>query len=1649
MDPYIICCLLKKCGFDDVSKTVFERLKANLEIPTKISFDGTETQISYEELICGLPDNIFRLVKLFLSFIELCKFHRGGIIDEDNLIFNKNLFFNITHSLRNEIQIRSDLIDSVKYARSGSVYLTLRSFRLGTNDQLMFSEKKQVPFLSRFCGKFIRSNFVYAHQHFDDSEFGVFGEPASIYVVKTDKTGTVIITGGDDGMIRLWNALTGNLLTSIKKHTGDIIDIDINSCNALLASCCGKGQLIITLLSGNDWIPIAIIENTDRLTYVRFAYSKHDARPNKDDVFHESEMLISASDSAIITIYKVSDIFIHGVSHHLNLINRNEFPVASFKSFGSLFYQYENQVKSQNMDNKEKPLFYRAPPLYKIDIFPLSPKAFDICLNPFDHGFSSSESIKSSVFFSVGAALQSLSSTEEIQISISGNNVPTKFFTIQKRIDRQGYSLVFMIPFEHSQERIGIQLIEMPQNHGDHPDVSFANNSHDLVTASDDGTVIMWEFSRENIYNKICLDTYISDRIASGSYSKKKGISTKKVITEKSPNESLSEDDSDYVGSGPVDESSISRRNPLRTSRFIVKNDSLNQENNKSVGMDDSPNVVQFIDSVQWSCDDSIILIAQSVASKGMLRRNRNPALVSCIECCISYFSKSDGKRFLDIVLPNTNSRIACLIPHPISPGIVLSLAYNGTIFVTSNSKHGHPSVKLNKGSNVLFEHKNTKNPYLNGLWFKNGLGFVVSQKYGSFEIYNMCNKGDLNQQVLSQSYRFNFPEQFFLSDFSEISLDNTLGWIDTNLRKPIYMMPRPVIVDKNRVMYPEDVQPPIPMGSSLGVKPSSAVEDDILESRLPILSKYNNSPDAHKTPFSSSWIYLEGAKRRYIHRKKLIERARHLYDDAYMASNGSNAVQPRNTSASNVELTLGSSQNDSSSGSEEIQGYSSDSSNDEDFDINYSSDANSNRRLRAVSRPSPSASEGESSSSFDDSSMEENDYDSDLTSEDSLYDEIRGSLSNARSRRENGRNRLVSDTGFDIEETQKEIEFRYYALSNINTIWAPDCEEANNLVTCKLCNKSTTTILGYKYLIKSEIECNNQYVRPVLHGVNGSIDLGPLIGPFDYRYSTHKLERNVKFLLEEDSTNEGFYIHSRCLITIPYLQWELISDQIYTNLFDIIKRIYNPSEEAPPLPKNGLSSTFFDSKIVKFPKHIGVCSFCNEYGASILCQGNKCNRQFHYYCSSLIYHSFPESIDSRFISPRESNMYWCDIMQFYIFYCPKCISLKQSNVPYCPRRENMINNANSNHCNRSWLLTDQVLAGYAPQINDYLYFFPNAHQCSGIDDTFFKNIILEAAGDNRKPSRRSNKKLEFIKCKLVNISYAFPNDAEGIIKAILTFSTETNSGKRIHWQIRCTPNDGPDYLVLEDDVEKGIHNLDHRFRIGQENYIFIDGQWHEIMVKNIKQNAIWESIEISWKQDESDNSLFVSPWEIHETLPDVNSGQKNLDSYDDLIKIFSWITSQGEQNNTLSIIELFKYQVPFYSKKNHSNNEYSNQEWVMYYWKEIPLPFSFILIINRVRNNYYRRLESLVFDIFLVRSNCEHFNMNNNHLIQGIRYVEYELLRLIFSKRLPRYIIQTNLGTLFQEAEPEEQIPATNSSTFESDEGANNRQGRRTRRRI
>ncbi|KAH8739340.1 WD40-repeat protein [Cryptosporidium ryanae] len=1723
MIPFLICHFLKQYGLDDLSEMVYQQLFEAGKITKRIGLDGLERQMSFNDFLNSVPVYIIDIITAYLSFFDKCRYRNRGEISVENLIRNKDELVELTSNIICGLEEYYKTYERIDEIYNSNVFFSLRSFYNGLFNFNPFSASHFTRFFNIFSNNFINCSIVYSHQHITDSEYGFVGDPAGVYLMKKDNTGNVLISGGDDGVLRLWNIYTGNLIASIKKNAGDITDFDVNSCNALIASCCGKGELILCLVIGNEWLPLAIISNQDRLTCVKFGYSRHKNLMEDGKIFQESELLISGGDSAIISIYRVEDLFMNGVSHFLSKNRLKKWREDLFDKFYKIFEKYESLLYSSYYSINDNSLFYQSPPLYKIDIFPLSPKAFDICLNPiYNPGYSSPYSEEDYILFSVGASLDPKNSCEEIKIHLIKKNSGTEFFKIYRDSCNNGYALVFIIPLDCDKSDKKIQLLDIPHKYYDNPDVSFANNSQDLVIASDGGKIHLWVTQREISCYYYSLTTYITEKIVSDSYSKRRSIVN--------INENISEinnEDSFCLNKDSIDEQSHLERSSVSNSRFIFRKDPCNHEPSSLDSILNS-NFVELIDFVQWSCDDSFIIVANSVTQKSSFKRQRNSNFAICIETCISYFSRKSQKRVLDIVLPDT-SRISCLVAHPIDPGIILCLTYGGGVFVTS-IKNRSNIINSNISKHILFEHKCPDNPYLNGTWLKNGLGFVISQKLGSFEFYYICNDPSGFGSLLTQTYRFSYTEQLFLGDFYEMRRDQIFWLINPNTRKPLHFLPRSIIVNKAKKMYSELLQPPSPKESSLGLTINETLKftSELFPERMP----YFDELEFENGLSPASRAYLERTKRRALYREKEYKKLLRMniknyigqtryesinsgdlmdeefysdvtesdsYDNESGDHSGDNKYKDYNDNVNNKKMRVTNNESfektkyfhfsfDDELLNIFIKNYDIISGDEFATEPIFSSDLALNdmlcrpvkerkRRSREIAkvitnsyvqsansfdfewtnennRTSPvvvdygtpqlsSISESEDDSSLSDQTVsDENDTENDsgLTSEDSLYNEIITNSCNGNSFK-NRRSRNSYDCGSDYEGNSG-FEYRYYEILYLDFLWIPDCEEKKcDSIVCQLCNIGSTTIIGYEYSLKSNIENIYRLSRPVLHGVNGSIDLGPLIGPFDYFKSTKKPNESPSNNASSSDKfeNNNFYLHTRCLITLPFLYWEVVKEKIYTNIFDIIKKMYNPGSTLSRIPSTEFTSTFFDANLVNFPRTIKNCSFCKKYGATVLCQGKKCNQQFHYHCSSLAFHSFPEYIDSSYISPRESDFYWCDVMSFFIFYCPKCIQIKNSNVPYKANRENMTDNSEGDNCKRDWLSSSETIATYAPQINDSLYFFPRPHITSALDDLFFKNLLFfeESHRTNKRHSYKSNNKCDYIKCKLVNISFAFPGRMETKIMAILTLSTTMLSGKAVFWQLRYAPNDGPDYLVLENDFERGMHNIHNRFRTDQEGFIFIDNNWHEIIIKKINTGFVWESIEIIWKgETENYNSLMVSPWEINESIyyPENN---KHLDNIDELQKIFTWITTQEIGSLPSSFIDVFKNPIPYYSrKKNESNILYSNDIWVVNYWKEVPLPLCLSKIIERINKNYYRRLEGLVSDILLVRSNCEHFNMNNNYFIQGIRTIEYELLRLIFGKRIPRYILNgsNSLSEVREESsELDHKPPLTETGKFKN----------------
>ncbi|EEA06265.1 uncharacterized protein CMU_007550 [Cryptosporidium muris RN66] len=1686
---YILCSILKNYGLEEASTVLYNELLKKSALPININYDCSETVAIEEELYLRCPNVVLKILDEFFSLIA-CTSNHNGFVTLESIISIKDKFSNLFRKFCRKLNGYLSVNNAEVFDLPTSNFYKQK---IGINN--LTSHEDFHLFFENFGKSFYPLLSVYGHQHIEDTEFGTCGESASIYIVKIDKTGNSIITAGDDGIIRLWNTNTGNLILSIRRHMGDITDLDINSNNTLIVSCCGKGYVWLTFVCGNNWIPLAIIENPDRMTFSKFACSRN--QTNNDNLsFCNSELLLTAGDNAIVSIYKVIDLIKHGLQHWRYYKSQSNWTKQVISKLISNI-KMEDCLLSSSAPLQNSSIFYKASPLYKIDLHPLIPRAFDICLTPMHHyaHFEQHEWCNS-IYFSVGAYLLPNYTHKNISIKVTNSESITLTYEIKGINNSNGYALVFCISlsYEESNQTSIYMIQDMPQIHCDHPDVSFANNSNDLITASDDGVVIMWILSSYNILKSLNLKTYISERIENNAYSRRKnsGLANLNVNRNATPDCSLSEDDSDYtnlLNNTDYSNSEVNRRNPFRNSRNTMKQAIQNFENEKT----SEQNVAQLIDSIEWVCNDSMVCIAHVAVSKSSLERQRNLNSVYCVECCVSFFSRVlNGRRIVDVVLPATHSRFACLKAHPKLPHIILAITYNGSIFIISQRKicnaMNYAKIFISKNTknrnrttsktsyeeksscsepftsspNIVYHYLNIKNPYLNACWFPSGIGFVASQKYGCYTIFYLGNNYQTSTKSIFQSYKYSLYEQFFLSDFSEVHKHDTWGFIDPNLRKPIYLLQRSVIVDAKKRMYPELIQPPIPQASPLG---SLFTKEDLkypniisrISDRLPMIINLPLVGANSDSVASESNIYVERCKYRISYKKKEKQNIVNQSGNIWSALPQPNRSQSLNLNQHNNVLPILSPSNNSIAAETFSISYESEGNessrtsqytNDEDFAPNsggttreLSQQYSRRRRIRNVTRSNNRAISTSPSLSSDE-------YGSgDITSQDSLFDEIRQrTRTRTRYRITRSRRNIEEPTGSDEalgldlkldEDNSNTFHCHYYKLELINSYWIPyESTKLNHSAdfTCILCTRSTSCILGFDLTDKYSKDFTANIPAPILHGVNGSIDMGSILGPFDYSFAESSIySKDIKLVdtssnqLSNNKVQKPFYIHSRCLITLPNLHWEFANKEyIYTNMFDIIYKLYKPDTEPNSVPRLATNSLQFKNNIL-----LTNCDFCHTYGASIKCNNKRCSRRYHYICTSMIYHSFP-SLSSVFQSPRESSHYWADICLYNSFYCPKCIISKadEEQKGYS-KRDCFANNDDLSICRRAWLLNSCKWSCYVPQINDVIYYFPIGHSALFSDDSFYKQFITNKVSsciEDNKRSRLILDKNTYLKCKVINISYAFYNVVDPEIQVILTLGlirqnySDTELAEDCSWQIRYLPVQGPDYLILEQCVNKSLDIFRTTNMVGSPCWLYVDGSWHEAIVKQIEKNFIWEMVKISWLStdpmnitEESDE--WVNPWELYFKDPLLSIENKD-DRRKELLKIFTWIASQGSHCSSFSLVDLFMKPVPIYSMKRQdkASSGYSSDKWVLYYWREIPLPLCIEDIIERIKVSYYRSDLSLIFDVRLLRVNCEHFNQDNNVLTRAIRYIELELLRLILAKRLPRYILQTQIDKIMGE---------------------------------
>lgn len=85
----------------------------------------------------------------------------------------------------------------------------------------------------------------------------MLGHLAPIYCLSYDRTGSCVITGSDDSLLKIWKSETLELLATLRGHASEITDLCVSQDNSMVAT--GSLDKIVRVWSLRNSDPISVL----------------------------------------------------------------------------------------------------------------------------------------------------------------------------------------------------------------------------------------------------------------------------------------------------------------------------------------------------------------------------------------------------------------------------------------------------------------------------------------------------------------------------------------------------------------------------------------------------------------------------------------------------------------------------------------------------------------------------------------------------------------------------------------------------------------------------------------------------------------------------------------------------------------------------------------------------------------------------------------------------------------------------------------------------------------------------------------------------------------------------------------------------------------------------------------------------------------------------------------------------------------------------------------------------------------------------------------------------------------------------------------------------------------------------------------------
>eukprot|EP00375_Theileria_parva_P003865 XP_766551.1 hypothetical protein [Theileria parva strain Muguga] len=221
---------------------------------------------------------------------------------------------------------------------------------------------------------------VWSHQNASDDnleEDSTYIEPPSVTIVKFDMTGEVVITGGSEGIIKLWEISTCKLIMSLKRHSGPINHIDIHPTNSFIISSNTKistdlnnCEIYLWEINLNLYRPHKVIYNPHDIVFLKFVTSSTLVPNNTEESgvkgvdWRDRENWETTIENTIVT----------------SLDKNNVLKV----------YRMRDMISPSSGNN----IYNEVAPMYRVDLFNHEITGFDISINFLGSSFLAALGIK-------------------------------------------------------------------------------------------------------------------------------------------------------------------------------------------------------------------------------------------------------------------------------------------------------------------------------------------------------------------------------------------------------------------------------------------------------------------------------------------------------------------------------------------------------------------------------------------------------------------------------------------------------------------------------------------------------------------------------------------------------------------------------------------------------------------------------------------------------------------------------------------------------------------------------------------------------------------------------------------------------------------------------------------------------------------------------------------------------------------------------------------------------------------------------------------------------------------------------------------------------------------------------------------------------